>query len=100
MEMVKEIKHIGHNYGSHGESIDTFEIDGHKCYVYEECGVDYLVDEETERFAVVISKDDSKQLLIADADETNHDPEELDGFVGYITADQYATIRAYLDGKL
>lgn len=98
MEMIKEIKHIGHDYGSHGESIDTFEIDGHECYVYEECDIDYLVDEETARFAVVI--DDSKQLLIADADETSIDPEELDGFVGYITTDQYATIRAYLDGKL
>lgn len=100
MEIVKEIKHIGHKYGSHNESIDTFEIDGNECYVYEECGVGYLVDEETERFTVVISKDASKQLLIADADETSLDPEELDGFVGYITADQYATIRAYLDGKM
>ena len=96
MEMVKEIKHVAHDYGSHGESIDTFEVDGRLCKVYEE--VDFLIDESTVHYAAFIGA--NEQLLITDRDECDSDPEEIDGFVGYITPDQYATIRAYLDGKL
>ena len=97
--MVKEIKHIGHRYGDYGESIDEFELDGQSCFVYEEC-VDYLIYDDTVRFAAFISNDSCKQLHITDAEELDFDPEVSDDFVGYITSDQYAEINLYLEGRL
>ena len=99
MEMVKEIKHIGHRYGDYGESIDEFELDGQTCFVYEEC-VDYLLDGDTVNFAAFISNDSCKQLHIADPENLDFDPETSDDFVGYISYEQYVEINLYLEGRL